>query len=118
MIVKAQKGFVQISNSVAANTVIEDDLQDFINSEHNTSDSEKVTLDVNGDIAFVEVFRSSSQVESNRKSKTTYGYDVNLQPITETCFMYDTNGTTILKTVTSTLTWANYALEKITKVTT
>lgn len=57
---------------------------------------------VDGDVAFVEFYSSSSFITTNRIARADIGYDINLAPTSETWVIYDTSdGTTILRTYTN-----------------
>lgn len=58
------------------------------------------------DIDFVETFRTASQVESNRLAKATLGYTAG-DVTSVTTLIYDTDGTTVLKTVTQAITYSS-----------
>lgn len=74
-------------------------------------DSIKVTYNAAGDVETVETFITSTQITTNRLSKTTVAYDVDLNPTSETLEIYDTDGTTVLRTVTFTYSITDFDLD-------
>ena len=54
----------------------------------------------NGEVDYIEYFNSSSFVDANRLVKVSLTYDVNLDPATEVWLIYDTDGVTVLRTIT------------------
>lgn len=61
--------------------------------------SQKLTYLVNGDLDFIEIFTTATQTTTNRIAKSTIAYDVNFNPLSETWLVYDTNGTSVLRTI-------------------
>lgn len=70
----------------------------------------KVTYLANGEIDVVEYYNSDTQINANRIYKTTITYDGSLNPTTETTLIYDTDGTTTLKTYTLTYSYSGVDL--------
>lgn len=68
--------------------------------------SAKVTYTVGGEIDYVEYFDGLVQTTPNRIIRVDIAYDGNLNPTTETWKYYDTDGTTILRTITLTHSWS------------
>lgn len=66
--------------------------------------SEKPTYNASGDLDYIEIFKSSTQTTGNRRAKITMAYDANKYPTSETWQIFDTNGTSVLRTVTYTYT--------------
>jgi hypothetical protein len=75
--------------------------------------SYKPTYLGNGSVDYVEVFDGFTQTTGNRVAKATIGYNGSGDPITETVLLYDTNGTTVLRTITNTLTYTSFYVTKI-----
>lgn len=80
--------------------------------------SDAPSFNANGTINFVEWFNGATQITSQRRARVDFTYDVNLDPATEVWKIYDTNGTTILRTVTYTYTFVANVLTKTVEVTT
>lgn len=74
--------------------------------------SVKPTFLANGDIDFVEYFDGFTQTTPNRIAKTLIGYTGG-NPTTETVYIYDSDGTTILRTSINTYTYSGYDLTKV-----
>lgn len=80
-------------------------------------DTQKPTYLGNGEIDFIEFFNSATQTTANRFAKVTLAYSGD-DPISETWVIYDTNGTTVLRTLTITHTWSAGNLTNSAQVTT
>lgn len=61
---------------------------------------EKATYLANGEIDYIEFFNSNTFITANRVAKISFTYDVNIDPTAEVVALYDTNGSTILRTIT------------------
>ena len=105
-------------NDVNLNTMTTITLQDFIDDIASPDVSSKPTYLANGEIDFIEYFKGPTQITSNRRTKVTIAYDANLDPLTETWLLYDTDGTTVLKTVVVTYTFVGTDFTKSERVTT
>jgi len=79
--------------------------------------SEKPTYLVNGELDYIEFFNTSTQITSNRLAKVQMSYDVNLNPTTETWYIYSSDGTTVLRTIVKTYTFVNDELTNSTETT-
>lgn len=69
--------------------------------------SEKPTYLANGELDYLELFTTSTQITANRLAKIQMTYDGSLNPTTEAWSIYDTDGTTVLRTVTFTHTFTS-----------
>jgi len=71
----------------------------------------KVVYLGNGEVDYIEIFQGATQTEANRILKIQMAYDGNSDPSTETWSYYDTDGTTVLRTViyTHTFTGGEYS---------
>lgn len=74
-----------------------------------TGDSEKITEDGSGNVTSVEYFNGSTETTPNRKARTDLTYSAGL-PATEVWKYYDSDGTTVKKTITLTYTWTGSTL--------
>lgn len=92
-------------------------VQDFIDRISSPTISQAVTYLTNGDVNFIEFFSNATQITANRLYHAVIGYDVSLNPITETWSLYASDGVTVLKTVTFTNTFVSYNLTTQTKTT-
>jgi hypothetical protein len=72
--------------------------------------SEKPTYLVNGELDFLELFNGATQITANRLAKVQMSYDGSLNPTSEVWSIYDTNGTSVLRTVTFTHSFTSYSL--------
>lgn len=79
--------------------------------------SQKPTYLVNGDVDYIEFFNSSTQITANRIAKVTLGYTTN-NVTSETWVFYDTDGTTVLRTITLTHTYSSNDWTNTTEATT
>lgn len=68
--------------------------------------TQKITYLVNGDVDYVEYFNSATQINANRIAKITIGYTSD-DPTSETALVYDTDGVTTSRTITSTFTYTS-----------
>ena len=68
--------------------------------------TQKITYLANGDVNFVEYFNSATQINANRIAKITIGY-TSEDPTSETALVYDTDGVTTSRTITSTFTYTS-----------
>jgi len=105
-------------NSATQNSAIGDTVQEFIDKACAPTNSQKPVYLGNGEVDYVEVFSSPTQITANRVSKVTMAYDGNLNPTTETWVHFDpADGTTVLKTHTKTHSWVGADYDKTTSVT-
>lgn len=65
-----------------------------------------ITYLANGEVDYIDYFNSNTQITANRVYKTTMAYDGNLNPTSATTVIYNTNGTTILRTITETYSYS------------
>lgn len=72
--------------------------------------STKPTFLANGELDYVELFTGATQTAADRLAKISLTYDGSLNPTTETWLIYDTNGTTVLRTITFTHTFVSTEL--------
>ena len=103
--------------TTADNALVGSDIQAILNKYFGPTNSEKATYLGNGEVDFVEFFSNPSQVVANRVAKVTFTYDGNLNPTGEVLLLYDTDGTTVLKTVTFTHTFTGTDYTNTTQVT-
>lgn len=108
---------ILFDNDVSLNTAIGYNVQDIINDLATPDVSSKPTYLGNGELDYIEFFKGPTQITSNRRAKATITYDVNLDPSNETWLLYDTDGTTVLKTVVVTYTFVSSDLTKTERVT-
>lgn len=78
--------------------------------------SQKITYS-GTDISFVEFFETSSQITANRRAKVTITYTSG-NPSSEQWLIYDTDGTTVLRTVTYTYTLTSGDITSMSEATT
>ena len=110
---------IKLDDSYLRNTIVGKNLQAWIDRLYEESESEKPNYNSNGTINYVEFFSSSSQVTANRTFRIDMTYNASQEPLTETLYIYSLlDGTTVLKTVTTTYTWASNVLTNKTQVTT
>jgi hypothetical protein len=110
---------ITLDTLAASNTVVGSTVQEYVNRFNEPSVSEAPTYNLNGTVSFIEYFSSPTQVVANRIFRVDLTYDANLQPLTETWRAYSkADGTTILKTVVESYTWAAGRLTNKTQVTT
>jgi hypothetical protein len=69
-----------------------------------------INYNTNGTPNYVEYFNSDTQITINRIYRTDITYNLNLTPSTETTKIYDTDGTTILRTYTYSFTYSGVTL--------
>jgi hypothetical protein len=74
-----------------------------------------VTYLGNGDVDYVEYFNSATQINANRIAKITIGYTSG-DPTSETAIIYDTDGTTTSRTITSTFSYTGSDVTGISRV--
>jgi len=103
---------ILFDDSTSLNTMVGVNLQDVINDISTPDVSSKPTYNINGELDYIEFFKSATQTTINRRGKATITYDVNLDPATETWELYDVDGTTVLKTVIVTYTFVNSIFTK------
>lgn len=75
-----------------------------------TGDSQKI-YETSGNITAVEFFTTLSQVTGNRKARVDITY-TDGNPTSEVWVYYDSDGTTIKRTITLTHTWSSSSLTK------
>ena len=80
--------------------------------EKSPNSSIKPTFLANGDVDYIEYFDGFTQTTPNRIAKTVVAYSGN-NPATETTYIYDTDGTTILRTIARAYTFSGYELTKV-----
>ena len=112
-------GSVSINTDAANNTVNPNDgnLQKYVDAICAPDTSQKPTYLGNGEIDFVEYFKGAVQTTVNRIKRVDVAYTGD-DPTSEVWKLYDTDGTTVLKTVTFTHTWSGNELTNTTTVTT
>lgn len=93
---------VPYDSAITENDTIGSSVQDLINVINSPTISQAPTYLGNGEVDYIEFFRTSSQITSNRAYRIDITYDGSLNPTSEVWKLYDTDGTTILKTVTFT----------------
>lgn len=71
----------------------------------------KITYKENGDVDYVEIF-NGTQITANRIAKYELAYS-GFDPSTETLKIYDTDGTTVLRTITRTLSFSGLDLSTV-----
>lgn len=76
-----------------------------------------VTYLVNGEIDYVEYFNSPTQIQANRIARTEFAYS-GVDPQTEIWKLYDSDGSTILRTITVTYTYSGSDIQSAAMVTT
>lgn len=109
---------ISLDTSPSRNAAIGDDVQEFVDRLFEESESQAPTYNVDGTINFIQIYTSPVQINANRTSRVDFTYDVDLQPTTETWSFYSlADGTTVIKTVTITYTWAAGVLTNQTQVT-
>lgn len=67
----------------------------------------------NGEINTISYYNSATFVDANRIAKVTMAYDVNIDPTSEVWVYYDTDGTTVLRTVTFTFSNTSFEVTQI-----
>ncbi len=98
-------------------TPVAESIQDFIDTICPKDLSQKVTYLSNGEVSFIEFFKTSSQITANRTARVDITYSG--QDVTkETWKLYDVDGTTILKTIVFDYTYVTNDLDKVTSTTT
>ena len=101
------------------NTLVGLNMQEVMNRLHLPTLSQKPTYNLDGSLHFVDYYRSSSQVESNRTAQSEITYNANKTVNQEIWRFYShSDGTTVLKTVTKTYTWSGQNLTNVTQVVT
>lgn len=109
---------VKLDDSASRNTIVGKNLQQWIDRLFEESESEKPTYNADGTINYVEFFSSSTQTTANRTFRIDMTYNASQEPLTETLSIYSlTDGTTVLKTVTTTYNWSSNVLTNKTQVT-
>lgn len=110
---------ITIDDSASSNTIVGDNVQEYIDRFNEPSESESPTYNGDGTINHVEHFSSAVQIVGNRIFRVDLTYDADLQPLTEVWKIYSkTNGTTILKTISIAYSWVANVLTNKTQVTT
>lgn len=110
---------IPFDSAVGDNHAVGDNVQEFIDKSCAPTNSQKPTYLGSGEVDFIEIFSSSSQVTANRVVRVDFTYDANLNPTTEVWKHYDTaDGTTVLKTFTLTHIWTGADYTKTTSATT
>ena len=79
--------------------------------EKTPNNSVKPTYLGSGDPDFIEIFSGFTQTTPNRIAKIVLSYSSGL-PTSETIFIYDSDGTTILRTITKNYTYVSDNLTK------
>lgn len=104
--------------TTSANTLVGADLQDILNKLNRPSVSQKPTYLGNGDLDYITFYKNSTQTTENRIAAVLLTYTSGL-PTSETWTLYsDTDGTTVLKTITLTNTFTSGDLTNTTMSTT
>lgn len=67
----------------------------------------KATYLANGEIDYIEFFNSDTQINANRVYRTAYTYNGSLDMTQAVTSIYDTDGTTVLRTITEVHTYTN-----------
>ncbi len=91
-------------------------IQDILNKLYGPTNSELPAYLGNGELDYVEFFRSATQTTGNRIAKVAFTYDGSLNPTSEVIQLFDADGTTVLKTVTLTHTFVTSEYTKTTQV--
>jgi hypothetical protein len=108
---------IDVNTTTADNTLVGATTQAILDKYFGPTNSELPTYLANGEVNFIEYFKSATQTTGNRIAKVTFTYDASLNPTTETLQLFDTDGTTVLKTVTYTHTFVSSEFTKTTQVT-
>jgi hypothetical protein len=106
---------VDIATAATDNVLLGSTVQDWLNRLYGPANSQKVTYLGGGDVDFVEIFNSASQVTANRRAKILLAYSGG-KVSTETISLFDTNGTSVLKTVTLTHSYSGDDYQSTTTV--
>lgn len=107
---------MSIAKTTSDNTLIHADMQSVLDNLYMPNLSQKPTFS-GIDLTNVEFFEGATQTEPNRRMRVDITYSSN-NPTSEVWKLYDTDGTTILKTVTFTNTWSGFDLTSQTMATT
>ncbi len=71
---------------------------------------QSASYNVDKTVNYVELYNSNNFITANRIARYDVSYNVNLTPSSETLKIYDTDGTTILRTFTTTYTYSGVDL--------
>jgi len=85
---------------------------------HYTDETVKPTINGSGEVTVVAFYNSATQINANRVVQVDISYDSNHYPTSEVWKIYDTNGTTVLRTITLTPTFTSGDLTNMGEVTT
>lgn len=107
---------INLNTNVGQNSLIGETIQETLNREYWPTLSEKVTYS-GYQIISVQFFKTSSQLISGRLAKIDLTYNGLGQVTQELRRYYDSNGTTVLKTVTITIVWNGWKITKVNRVT-
>lgn len=111
--------FVDIDTASARNSLVGKDLQQFLDVVAPKEQSQTPVFNANGTIDTITIYRSLTKNTANRLALTSFTYDAELNPITETTNLYDpSDGNTLLKTINITYTWVNSELTNVERTTT
>lgn len=72
----------------------------------------------NGEIDYIETFNSATQINANRILRADMTYNADINPLTEVWKIYDTDGVTVLRTITFTYAYTGNDITNISMVTT
>jgi len=101
--------FSNFLNSPSQNTAEGENLQELIDRSFPSTNSQLVAYNSNGTVNQVTVFKNANQTTANRRQLHAFGYDSNLNVITETISIFNFNDGTVLNKKT-TLTY-NYNID-------
>lgn len=75
--------------------------------------SQKPYYDSNGSVTALEFFNSVTQINANRIARQEINFDSNFNPTSQISIIYDTDGTTNLRSSTSVYTITSYDLTNV-----
>ena len=102
----------------SATTFISKWVQENANYYFGKTNSCKVGYLGNGEIDYYEIYSTPGQAAGDRLARVDVTYDGSLNPTAEAWKFYDSDGSTILKTVTLTHNWTGVDYDKSTTVVT
>lgn len=112
--------FLNYNKAPADNSAVGANLQEFINRLCPPTAYQTTTYNPDGTVNQIIIYKNSNDILANRRVRIAFGYDANLNLITETIEQYNFNdGTVLEKTTTFTYSYnGNDEFQNVSQATT
>lgn len=88
------------------NSAVGGSVQDFIDRVSAPTNTVSPTYLPNGNLSALTLYRNTTQINANRSADCTVTYDLEQNPTSEIWRLFDSDGVTVLKTISLTHIWS------------